>query len=52
MTAYTLGTLTFGGYILFETPTEVCVMMVGEWQTVRISKVDSNLVMETKPSQE
>jgi hypothetical protein len=38
VTTFTLGNLTFGGSILFETPTELCVMMVGDWQTVRIPK--------------
>ncbi len=38
MRVFTLGNLTFGGYIIFETPTEMCVMMVGDQQTVRIPK--------------
>lgn len=35
---FTLGTLTFGGRIIQETPTEITVLMVGDWCTVRIPK--------------
>lgn len=35
---FTLGTFTFGGTILQETPTEITVLMVGDWCTVRIPK--------------
>ena len=52
MRVFHLGNLTFGGYLLFETPTEVCIMMAGDWQTVRIPKVESGLTKLTKSSQD
>lgn len=33
-----LGSLTLTGYVLFETATETCYMLIGEWATVRIPK--------------
>lgn len=38
MTIYHLGNLTFGGYVLFETATELCVWMHSGIGTVRIPK--------------
>ena len=38
LTVYTLGTFTFGATLIFETPTERCVMMLGG-STVRIPKL-------------
>lgn len=35
---FLLGNLTLSGYVLFETPTETCYMLVGEWGTVRVPK--------------
>lgn len=31
-----LGTFPVAGRVLFKTPTEYCIMLVGEWTTVRI----------------
>lgn len=35
---YHLGTLIFGGTILFETADETCVLLPGGWMTVRVPK--------------
>lgn len=35
---FILGNMTLGGRILFETSTEYCIMLVGEWATARIPK--------------
>lgn len=37
LTVYTLGTFTFGGTLLFETPTERCILML-TGMTVRLPK--------------
>lgn len=38
MTTFHLGNMTLSGYVLFETPTETCYMLIGDWATVRVAK--------------
>lgn len=35
---YQLGGLTFGGKVIMTTPTELTILLPGEWATIRIPR--------------
>lgn len=48
---FTLGTLTFGGTVLFETATETCVLVTGGWCTIRIPRLTPAAAPSILPAQ-